>query len=81
MKSRKLLLAGLVLGLAAIGMLAGCASPALVRVHPWERGALADEAMNFNRDPLGTALSDHVYLSREASVGGRAVGGAGCGCN
>jgi hypothetical protein len=81
MKSRQLLFAGLILGLAAIGLLGGCASPAMVRVHPWERGALADEAMNFNRDPLGAAMSEHVYLSREASSGGRTVGGAGCGCN
>jgi hypothetical protein len=62
-------------------LLGGCASTALVRVRPWERGALADESMNAARDPLGSALSDHVYVAREASVGGRAVGGAGCGCN
>lgn len=82
MKARWLLSVGIVLGFAVVGtLLGGCASPAMVRVQPWERGALSDEAMNFNRDPLGSAMSDHVYLSREASSGGRTVGGAGCGCN
>jgi hypothetical protein len=71
----------LALGAAAIGGLGGCASTAAVRVHPWERAVLADEAMNPNRDPLATSLSGHVYFSREASSGGRSVGGAGCGCN
>jgi Domain of unknown function (DUF4266) len=81
MMARKSLLWSLVLGASAVGLLQGCASPALVRVHPWERGALADTAMDSNRDPLGSALADHVHLSREASGGGRSVGGAGCGCN
>ena len=82
MKLRKPIWVGFALGVAVLGtLLGGCASPALVRVQPWERGALSDEAMNFQRDPLGSAMSDHVYLSREASSGGRTVGGAGCGCN
>jgi hypothetical protein len=71
----------LLFGSLVVALLDGCASPSLVRVHPWERGQLADEAMNPDRDSLGSGLSQHVYLSREASVGGRAVGGAGCGCN
>jgi len=80
MKARKLIL-GIALAAAAVGWLGGCASATAVRVHPWERGTLSDVAMNSNRDPLGSSLSDHVYLSREASSGGRTVGGAGCGCN
>ena len=60
----------------------GCAtSTAAVRVKPWERGYLADATMDPNRDPLGTAMTDHVYFSREAAEGGKGVGGAGCGCN
>jgi len=59
---------------------AGCSGPA-VRVKPWERAALADEAMNPDRDPLGGAMSEHVYFSRGAASGGRGVGGSGCGCN
>jgi len=50
-------------------------------VRPWERAALADEVMNPDGDPLGSALSEHVYFSRAAASGGRGVGGSGCGCN
>jgi hypothetical protein len=73
---RKFILVALALGAS----LSGCATQA-VRVKPWERGYLADATMDPNRDPLGTALMDHVYFSREAASGGTGVGGAGCGCN
>jgi hypothetical protein len=62
-------------------VLSGCAGAQGVRVKPWERGALADESMNPDRDPLATAMAEHVYFSREAASGGKGVGGAGCGCN
>jgi hypothetical protein len=68
------------LAAAALGA-AGCSTASADRVHPWQRAALADEAMNPDRDPLGSAMSDHVYFSREASSGGKGVGGSGCGCN
>jgi uncharacterized protein DUF4266 len=80
MKTLKLAF-GIALGAAAAGGLGGCASATAARVHPWERATLADASMNPNRDPLGSSLSAHVYFSREASSGGRSVGGAGCGCN
>ena len=71
----------LAVGAGAVLLLgAGCAGPA-VRVRPWERAQLADAAMDPGRDPLGSALTDHVYFSREAASGGRGVGGSGCGCN
>jgi hypothetical protein len=76
---RILLLAALAAAAALCG--AGCATTSADRVHPWQRAALADETMNPDRDPLGTAMSDHVYFSREASSGGKGVGGSGCGCN
>ncbi len=76
--SRCLLLSALA---AAGAVLCGCTSAAAVRVKPWERAALADDTMNPDRDPLGTAMCDHVYFSREAASGGRGVGGSGCGCN
>jgi outer membrane protein assembly factor BamE (lipoprotein component of BamABCDE complex) len=60
---------------------AGCSTTQSVRVHPWERGLLADATMDPNRNPLGTQMMDHVTSSREAASGGRGVGGAGCGCN
>lgn len=71
----------LLAALGAAALLAGGCATTSTRVRPWERAALADEVMNADRDPLGTAMSDHVYFSREASSGGRGVGGSGCGCN
>lgn len=50
-------------------------------VQPWERGMLGDYTMRADRDPLHTAMSEHIFFSREASSGGRGVGGSGCGCN
>jgi len=65
------------LSLLALGLLtSGCQT-----VKPWQRGALADPIMRSDRDPLGLALSEHVWFSREAVSGGRGVGGGGCGCN
>ena len=70
------LLAGL--GLVSLG---GCTSTQLVKVQPWERATLADYTMRPDRDPLTTALAEHVFFSRESATGGRGVGGSGCGCN
>jgi hypothetical protein len=42
---------------------------------------LSKKSMTPDRDPLGTAMSEHMYFSREASLGGNGVGGGGCGCN
>lgn len=69
------------LGLALIVtclVLSGCGT---VRVQPWERARLASYALRADRDPLATALSEHIYFSRESATGGRGVGGSGCGCN
>ena len=71
----------LILAAAIAAFSTGCTSAALVRVKPWERAALADYTMNPGRDPLATAMSEHVYFSRETATGGRGVGGSGCGCN
>ncbi|MFT3784299.1 MAG: DUF4266 domain-containing protein [Nibricoccus sp.] len=65
-----------VLSLVGAVLQTGCTT-----VHPWERAALADYAMRPDRDPLATAMIEHVYFAREASSGGRGVGGSGCGCN
>jgi hypothetical protein len=59
----------------------GCANTQLVRVQPWQRATLADYTMRADRDPLATAMAEHVYFSRESATGGRGVGGSGCGCN
>lgn len=74
MKTKSLI--GLLLT-AAGAVFSGCATT----VQPWERGTLASYEMRSDRDPLGTALSEHIYFSREAATGGRGVGGSGCGCN
>lgn len=66
---------------AAAALLCGCSSLSAVRVRPWERATLADDTMNPDRDPLASAMTEHVYFSREAASGGKGVGGSGCGCN
>jgi len=67
----------LVVALAVV--LCGCAT--LVPPKPWEKGTLAKREMQFDADPLGAKLDDHVYASKEAVSGGLGVGGGGCGCN
>ncbi len=61
---------------ASLAVTTGCQ-----HVQPWQRSTLADPVMQAGRDPLGTALGEHVYFSREAAAGGAGVGGGGCGCN
>ena len=60
----------------ALLLVAGCQN-----VKPWQRGTLADISMRADRDPLGDAMDNHIYFSREAAEGGQSVGGGGCGCN
>lgn len=67
--------------LAAAAVFSGCTSTNLTRVKPWERATLAGYSMRADRDPLQNALAEHIYFSREATTGGRGVGGSGCGCN
>ena len=75
------LLPAALLGAAMVAAFAGCTNPSLVRVKPWERASLADYTMNPARDPLHTAMTEHIFFSRETAAGGRGVGGSGCGCN
>ena len=69
-------LARVAMALSFFAFVGGCAT-----VKPWQREALADPIMQPDRNPMQTALLDHVYFSREAASGGRSVGGGGCGCN
>lgn len=48
---------------------------------PPQRANLARKVMKPDRDPLGDAMADHMFFSREASHGGNGIGGGGCGCN
>ena len=65
-----------ILVLVAVFLACGCQ-----HVSPWDRGSLADPAMNPDRDPVSNSMAEHIWFSREASSGGRGVGGGGCGCN
>ena len=59
----------------------GAASNGCASVKPWQREHLADYTMRPDRDPVGQALSEHIWFSREEASGGHGVGGGGCGCN
>ncbi len=59
-------------------LLASCSSWG---VKPWQRGTLARDAMQLNPDYFDNFYDEHIYFSKEASSGGQAVGGGGCGCN
>jgi hypothetical protein len=54
---------------------------ACATVHPWDRDLLAQDKMSFNPHPMIQAVDEHIYFSKEASMGGIDVGGGGCGCN
>jgi hypothetical protein len=58
--------------------LGGCAS---LGVQPWERELLAQEDMSLSSDAVDIGLDEHIYFSKEATSGGRAFAGGGCGCN
>ena len=59
-------------------MASACSS---MGVEPWERDILAKDEMQLTTDAAEAATDDHIYFSKEASSGGRAFGGGGCGCN
>lgn len=50
-------------------------------VKPYERSHLADPIMSFDRDPVSSAYSHHVYQAREGARGAEGGAGGGCGCN
>lgn len=50
-----------------------------IGAEPWEHDLHASRSMQF--DPFDDDIDDHIYFSKEASSGGRAYGGGGCGCN
>lgn len=50
-------------------------------VQPWQRDILAQDSMQLVADPMQAFADDHIYFSKEASTGGKGVGGGGCGCN
>ncbi len=66
----------LLLGLACLLLLAGCAT-----VKPEQRAILADPTMQFDADGKHEAPLRHALENREGSMGGTGVQGGGCGCN
>jgi uncharacterized protein DUF4266 len=68
----------LVLAAAALAV-GGCSIEPWVK--PYERDHLADPIMSFDRDPVSSAYTGHVYEAREGARGATGGGGGGCGCN
>jgi len=64
---------------AAALTLAGCSIEPWVK--PYERDRLADPIMSFDRDPVSSAYTGHVYEAREGARGATGAAGGGCGCN
>jgi uncharacterized protein DUF4266 len=57
------------------------AAPGCATVKPWNRDLLAKPEMQFVTCAQLQAIDQHVYFSKEASMGGSSVAGGGCGCN
>ena len=66
---------------ALLVTLQACAALKPEPVKPWQKGTLAEEAMQLDPDAIESFADDHIYFSREASTGGKGIGGGGCGCN
>ena len=65
-----------ILCLASFGAACSAIGP-----QPWEKDLMARKEMQVDTHPLLTAAEEHIYFSKEASSGGRAFAGGGCGCN
>ncbi|MEO8360250.1 MAG: DUF4266 domain-containing protein [Vicinamibacteria bacterium] len=76
MKTRIRRLAASAIALALLGAASGCA-----HVKPWDRDLLARREMQFVTCAQLNGIDQHVYFSKEASMGGSGVAGGGCGCN
>lgn len=74
---RSLSLSALVAAAAIAG--GGCSVEPWVK--PYERDHLADPIMSFDRDPVSSSYTGHVYEAREGARGATGGGGGGCGCN
>jgi hypothetical protein len=64
---------------AAACVLCGCSVEPWVK--PYERDNLADPIMSFDRDPVSSSYTGHVYEAREGARGATGAAGGGCGCN
>lgn len=76
MSATRLLWAAALLATLALGT--GCAA---MSVQPWDRDLLAQKKMQLVPLPMENAVDEHIYFSKEGSMGGQQAGGGGCGCN
>jgi hypothetical protein len=67
-------------GVLAVGLLAALVIGGCATVQPWQRGRLADPAMEFDADASNVAYMTHWQEAREGSAGGFGVQSGGCGC-
>lgn len=67
-----------VAGALLLLLASGCAATS---VKPWDRDLLAQKKMKLTGLPQEYAVDQHVYFSKEGSLGGMDVAGGGCGCN
>jgi hypothetical protein len=58
-----------------------CGGCATLGAKPWERDLLSERSMRLGAEAIDVVVDDHIYFSKEASSGGRGIGGGGCGCN
>jgi hypothetical protein len=79
MAAKTVRLAITIVALATTVMLSGCHVEPWVK--PYERDHMADPIMSFDRNPVSSAYSDHVYEARESARGATGSAGGGCGCN
>ena len=63
---------------ALAGSAVGCAIEPWVK--PYDRDHLADPIMSFDRDPVSSSYTHHVYEAREGARGATGSAGGGCGC-
>ncbi len=71
-------IAAVLLALSLAAAASGCAATA---VKPWDRDLLAQPKMRFAPLAMEHAIDQHIYFSKEGSLGGMDVAGGGCGCN
>jgi hypothetical protein len=70
-----------VAALVVVTVLAGSGCSVEPWVKPYERDHLADPIMSFDRDPVSSSYTGHVYDAREGARGATGGSGGGCGCN